>query len=310
MEAGIRHFRLNSGGGDAFAGHAIYGLLAASQEAVTIEVLGVAASAASIVAMAGRPLRMAENAILMLHPSSTAVYGTAADLRASVQMLDAVDDAMVGVYATRAGVSESAAREWVISTTWFSAQEALAAHLCDEVFEPSDVIRAEVRGVDIPDRLRTPEVCGTEQNTCEVHVMKLLLEKLGLAETATEAEAIAALEGILAAQAVTQTAQSEAQVAALHTATVQAAVTQAITDGKVPPALRDQAIAACGATAAQLSAAVAYWQRSPKLAQASVVVGSAPADNVRKLTPAQAKMARAAGVSDEAFLTARYGEVR
>jgi ClpP class serine protease len=316
VEAGVTHVRINSGGGDAFEGAAIYGLLASVEPPVTIEILGVAASAASLIAMAGRPLRMAENAVMMLHRASSAVYGDVDDLESSLQMLRSVDAAMTRVYAARAGVSDEVAGEWLRATTWFGADEALAAHLVDEVFEPSDTVRAEVtlagKIIPVPEHLRTLESHATEQITCEGSVMKLLLEKLGVAETATEDEALAALAGILGAASVSQVVETptQDQIAALHAATVQAAVQAAVSAGKVPPACREQAVAACGSTPSQLSAAVAYWEKAPRLTQPTVVVGGTPVPaGKRVLTAAQAKMAKQAGITAEQFLASRYGEV-
>ena len=80
--------RINSPGGDMFEGIAIYNLLRTHPAKVTVEVLGWAASAASIIAMAGDEIRIAENAFFMVHDPAMTIEGGAEDLRAAAELVD------------------------------------------------------------------------------------------------------------------------------------------------------------------------------------------------------------------------------
>lgn len=116
---------INSPGGDVFAGLAIYNGLRASNKHVTVKVLGLAASAASLVAMAGDEIEMPENTMMMIHNPWSMAMGSADDLRETADVLDKIGASLVSTYAKRTGKSEAEIKEMLDAETWLTAQEAL-----------------------------------------------------------------------------------------------------------------------------------------------------------------------------------------
>lgn len=128
--------RLNSGGGIAFEGMAIYSLFRAHAQSgrkVSIVVDGIAASAASLIAMAGDSIEMRAGAMMMIHDAAGITWGTADDHEKSRSMLDKLSAQYARVYAQRSGQAEAAARELMLAETWFTAEEAVAAGLATGV---------------------------------------------------------------------------------------------------------------------------------------------------------------------------------
>jgi len=137
LGAGPIDVRINSGGGDVFDGVAIHSLLARHQGTVTTYVDGLAASAASFIAMAGDNVVMARNAFLMIHDGMTMTYGNGNTHRSSADLLDKISDTIADMYAERAGEDVEHWRNLMTVNgedgTWYSGQEALEAGLVDEL---------------------------------------------------------------------------------------------------------------------------------------------------------------------------------
>lgn len=125
--------RINSLGGLLFDGFAIYNALKSSPRKVTVIVDGVAGSIASVIAMAGDRIIMAENAVMMIHKPSDGTYGDAAALRTVADRLDFLQNQLVQIYAARTGMSEDELHPLLDAETWMSAQEALAMKFIDEI---------------------------------------------------------------------------------------------------------------------------------------------------------------------------------
>lgn len=100
---------------------------------VTVIVDGLAASAASIIAMAGDTVVMGRGAQLMIHDAASFGFGNAAELRKAALVLDSISDSMAAVYAERAGGTTAAWREVMAEETWYGAEEAVEAGLADEI---------------------------------------------------------------------------------------------------------------------------------------------------------------------------------
>lgn len=130
---------LNSPGGDVFEGLAIYNLLREHPAEVTINVLGLAASAASVIAMAGDTITMGLGSEMMVHRSWGMVVGNAEDLAAAVPVFEGFDRSMASIYAARTGLAEDEIAAYLAGPTkgsdgtWFTAQEAVAAGFADAV---------------------------------------------------------------------------------------------------------------------------------------------------------------------------------
>jgi ATP-dependent Clp protease, protease subunit len=128
--------RLNSPGGSVFDAVAIFNALQRHAGTITVWIDGIAASAASYIAMAGDEIVMPENAFLMIHDPSGLVMGTAADMREMAETMDKIAGSMIRGYAGRSGRSEEEIAALMTAETWFDAQEALAAGLATRMAEP------------------------------------------------------------------------------------------------------------------------------------------------------------------------------
>lgn len=124
---------LNSPGGDIFDGLAIYQALKDHKATVTVHVDGLAASIASVIAMAGDKIVMAPKASMMIHDGWTMAVGSAGDLRKTADLLDKQSGLIASVYADRSGQPADFWRAAMLEETWYTADEALAAGLVDEV---------------------------------------------------------------------------------------------------------------------------------------------------------------------------------
>lgn len=126
---------VNSPGGDVFDGIAIMNLLRAHPAAVDVIVDGLAASAASFIAMAGDTVTVMPNAELMIHDASGLCIGNPADMTEMASLLNHVSDNIASIYAGRAGGTVADWRTAMQAETWYSAQEAVDAGLADQVGE-------------------------------------------------------------------------------------------------------------------------------------------------------------------------------
>lgn len=124
---------LNSPGGDATEGTAIANVLRAHRARVVVRVDGMAASAASIIAMAGDEIVMGIGSQLMVHDAWGYAVGNAAEMAAAQRMLDSVSDAYASAYAARAGGTAAEWREVMRAEAWYTAEEAVAAGLANRV---------------------------------------------------------------------------------------------------------------------------------------------------------------------------------
>ena len=126
---------INSPGGMVHEGMAVYNLLANHPAKVNVKVLGVAASAASFVAMAGDTITMAGNARMMVHNPWSMAMGEAKDLRKEAEVLDGFRDDIVKTYAARTGQKAAKVVKMMDDETWMSAEEAQKMGFADEVAE-------------------------------------------------------------------------------------------------------------------------------------------------------------------------------
>jgi ATP-dependent Clp endopeptidase proteolytic subunit ClpP len=128
--------RLNSPGGSVFDAVAIYNALRRHLGEVTVWIDGIAASAASYIAMAGDTIVMPENAFLMIHDPSGLVMGTAEDMRSTAEALDKVKVSLIQGYATKSGKPDEEIAALMAAETWLDATEALDLGLIDRIAEP------------------------------------------------------------------------------------------------------------------------------------------------------------------------------
>lgn len=130
---------INSPGGNVFDGTTIYNLLKQHSANITTYIDGLAASIASVIALAGDKVIMAENALFMMHNPSGMVMGTAQDMRSMADVLDKVSGSIATAYVGKSGRPEQEIRELMDSETWLTAEEAMSAGLVDEIGSEMDL---------------------------------------------------------------------------------------------------------------------------------------------------------------------------
>jgi ATP-dependent Clp protease protease subunit len=128
--------RLNSPGGSIFDAVAIHNAIKRHEGTVTVWIDGIAASAASYIAMAGDEIVMPENAFLMIHDPAGLVMGTAEDMRAMAEALDKVKGSLVSGYAAKSGRTPEEVSALMAAETWFDAGDAVAQGFADRLIEP------------------------------------------------------------------------------------------------------------------------------------------------------------------------------
>ena len=145
---------VNSPGGSLFDGLAIYTAMAASGKNITAKVLGLAASAASLLIMAAKRIEMPKNTHLMIHKAGGGKFGNADDMRAMANVLDSLDASIAATYAARSGQSEDAIMAMLDQgDTWLTADEAVKLGLANEATELVKVT-AEFDLAELPEAIR------------------------------------------------------------------------------------------------------------------------------------------------------------
>lgn len=157
---------INSPGGSVFDGLAIYNALRQHPANVTVKVMGVAASAASFIAMAGDKIVMPENAFMMVHNPMGGVFGNADDMRDWADTLDKIAASLIGIYVARTGKSESEVKDLLDAETWMTAAEAKELGFADEV-EAEMKIAAAFDVEQLPEKIRAAFDAGTPEPEAE-----------------------------------------------------------------------------------------------------------------------------------------------
>ena len=139
VPAGPVTLRINSPGGSVFHAIAIFNILDRHDGDVTVIVDGIAASAASYIAMVGKSVIMPDNAFMMIHNPSGVAVGESSDMRDLADVLDKITMTLVRGYARKSGKTEEEVTQVMSDETWFSASEALDFGLVDEVTEPVQI---------------------------------------------------------------------------------------------------------------------------------------------------------------------------
>ncbi|MFY9174524.1 MAG: head maturation protease, ClpP-related [Peptococcia bacterium] len=124
---------INSGGGDVFAGQAIYSMLKRHGAKKTVYIDGLAASIASVIAMAGDKVIMPANAMLMIHNAWTIAAGSASYFRKLADDMDKIDESIQGVYVAKTGKKAEEIAELMDAETWMSAEDAVNNGFADEI---------------------------------------------------------------------------------------------------------------------------------------------------------------------------------
>lgn len=129
---------INSPGGDCIAASQIYTMLMEYKGNVTIKVDGIAASAASVIAMAGTEVLMAPTAVMMIHNPLTVAWGDASEMQKAIALLDEVKESIINAYEIRTGLSRTKISHMMDSETWMSAKTAIENGFADGMLYSSD----------------------------------------------------------------------------------------------------------------------------------------------------------------------------
>lgn len=124
---------LNSVGGDVFAGLAMYNALRELNSEVTIRVDGLAASIASVIAMAGDKIIMSPGSMMMVHRPSTIAWGNVEEMQKTIELLETIEESIFPIYADRTGLSLEEVTELVNAETWMSAERAVELGFADSL---------------------------------------------------------------------------------------------------------------------------------------------------------------------------------
>lgn len=143
MGAGPVTVNINSPGGDLFEGLAIYNVLREHQGHITTKVLGLAASSASVVAMAGDTTQIARAGFFMVHNGWLIAQGNRHDLREIADWMEPFDAAMADIYATRTGQDIADVRRQMDGETWFGGTQAIEQGYADEMLNADQVGKGE-----------------------------------------------------------------------------------------------------------------------------------------------------------------------
>lgn len=131
--------RINSPGGSVTDGIAIYNALKRQKANIDVHIDGAAFSIASVIAMAGNKVHMAENAFFMIHNPWSMAYGDSADMRKTADVMDKMKDSLITAYANKTGEDRELISEMMDEETWFDAQEALNHGFIDVITDAMDV---------------------------------------------------------------------------------------------------------------------------------------------------------------------------
>lgn len=132
---------INSPGGDMFDGIAIYNQLAEHPAEVSVKIIGLAASAASVIAMAGDKIAIGAGSFFMIHNAWGAVIGNRHDFEAAAKLFAPFDEAIAGIYAARTGMKADKIAALMDAETWIAAQSALDQGFANEILpavQPAD----------------------------------------------------------------------------------------------------------------------------------------------------------------------------
>jgi ATP-dependent Clp endopeptidase proteolytic subunit ClpP len=165
--------QINSPGGDVFEGIAIYNLLKSSPKTIHVEILGLAASAASLISMAGDTVSMAKSALFMIHNPWTFAGGDENDLQKTADRLKKIKTQMLGIYTGKTGLSEDEIESMLDDETWMSSEEAKAKGFIDKEMNSAGSVIYNSAGLDKFKYKKVPETI-TGNNAMNEKIKALL----------------------------------------------------------------------------------------------------------------------------------------
>ena len=134
---------INSPGGDVFAAAQIYNMLMDYKGNVTVKIDGLAASAASVIAMAGTEVQMSPVAMMMIHNPATIAIGDSSEMKKAIDMLDEVKESIMNAYEIKTGLSRSRISHLMDAESWFNAKKAVELGFADKLLFSKEETEAE-----------------------------------------------------------------------------------------------------------------------------------------------------------------------
>lgn len=168
---------LNSPGGDLFEGVAIYNLLKSSGKPVNVNVLGLAASAASLIAMAGNSITMQLGTQMMIHEGLALTVGHADDMRKMAETLDSVTASAADIYVARTGLSKDKILSMLKEETWMNPEEAKANGFATAISDEKSEVK---NSFNLSVFKNTPAELSDKDNTTEDYTISLRLKRIEL----------------------------------------------------------------------------------------------------------------------------------
>lgn len=126
---------INSPGGDCIAASQIYSMLMDYKDEITVKIDGIAASAASVIAMAGTKVKMSPTALIMIHNPSMSAFGERKDMEKAIDILNEVKESIINAYELKTGQSRTVLSHLMDSETWMNAKKAIQLGFADEILE-------------------------------------------------------------------------------------------------------------------------------------------------------------------------------
>lgn len=140
---------INSPGGDVFAAAQIYNMLMDYKGNVTVKVDALAASAASVIAMAGTTVQMSPVAMMMIHNPMTVAIGDSEEMKKAGAMLDEVKESIMNAYEIKTGLNRAKISHLMDAESWFNARKAVELGFADEILENKSGNREKENGLEL-----------------------------------------------------------------------------------------------------------------------------------------------------------------
>ena len=181
---------INSPGGDCVAAAQIYNMLMDYKGNVTVKIDGIAASAASVIAMAGTKVLMSPVSMLMIHNPMTAAFGDCGEMQKAIEMLGSVKDSIINAYEIKTGLSRARLSHLMDAETWMDANKAVELGFADEIMtraeQTEDIVAPTVSmlysKVNAVNSLmeKIAKKCAIDPKPTQKHRADDLLERLNL----------------------------------------------------------------------------------------------------------------------------------
>ncbi len=258
LDVATVNLAINSPGGQVFDAIAIYNALRQHPASIEVTVMGVAASAASLIAMAGDKIVMPENSFMMIHNPLNFAYGNADDLREMADVLDKIGASLVATYVARTGKSEEEIKALLDAETWLNAEEAVAQGFADEL-QPALKVAAAFDMERLPEGIRamlTPAATDGEPGDTDPPAD----------DDAAAAAARAEAEAQAAAQAAAAQAAERALASSIIALSAQAGLAAQADAFILDPSIRTESDAAAAIAEAKEVVAVCAAAKLPAMA--------------------------------------------